>query len=125
MATYKGYSSVGKDFYETDLVDSALIRADLINHFNTRPGERLMNPDFGCLVWNYLFDPFTDEVKYAVVENLQEIVKQDPRVVLRSIDIVEYEHGLQVDLDLVYADTDQTEYMRVAFDQRTENAIQF
>jgi phage baseplate assembly protein W len=124
MATYKGYSSVGRDYLDTAISDTTLIRADLLNHFNTRLGERVMNPEFGCLVWNYLFDPFTADAKFAVIENLQEIVKQDPRVVLRSLDVVEYEHGLQVDLDLVYADSDQTEYMRVAFDQRTNSAEQ-
>lgn len=125
MATYKGFSSVGRDYVDTSLSDTALIRADLLNHFNTRVGERVMNPTFGCLIWNYLFDPFTDDVKFAVIENLQEIVKQDPRVVLRSLDVAEYEHGLQVNLDLVYVDSDQSENMRIAFDQRTESADQF
>ena len=124
MAIYKGYSSVNKDFSSTETTDTALVRADLLNHFNTRVGERLMQPDFGCLAWNFLFDPFTDESKYAVIENLQEIVKSDRRVVLRGIDVAEYEHGLMVELDLVYADGNQAENMRVAFDQRSETANQ-
>ena len=124
MAIYKGYSSVNKDFSSTETTDTALVRADLLNHFNTRVGERLMQPDFGCLAWNFLCDPFTDESKYAVIENLQEIVKADPRVVLRGIDVAEYEHGLMVELDLVYADGNQAENMRVAFDQRSETANQ-
>ena len=93
-----------------------------MNHFNTRMGERVMNPDFGCLVWQYLFDPFTDEAKFAIVENIQDIIKQDPRVVLDKIDVTEYEHGLQVILDLVYDGNDQVQQMQVAFDQRTETA---
>ena len=122
MAIYKGYTSVGRDYVDTAATDEVLIRMDLMNHFNTRMGERVMNPDFGCLVWQYLFDPFTDEAKFAIVENIQDIIKQDPRVVLDKIDVTEYEHGLQVILDLVYDGNDQVEQMQVVFDQRTETA---
>lgn len=122
MAIYKGYTSVGRDYVDTAATDEVLIRMDLMNHFNTRMGERVMNPDFGCLVWQYLFDPFTDEAKFAIVENIQDIIKQDPRVVLDKIDVTEYEHGLQVILDLVYDGNDQVQQMQVAFDQRTETA---
>ena len=122
MAIYKGYTSVGRDYVDTAATDEVLIRMDLMNHFNTRMGERVMNPDFGCLGWQYLFDPFTDEAKFAIVENIQDIIKQDPRVVLDKIDVTEYEHGLQVILDLVYDGNDQVQQMQVAFDQRTETA---
>ena len=122
MAIYKGYRSVGRDYVDTAATDEVLIRMDLMNHFNTRMGERVMNPDFGCLVWQYLFDPFTDEAKFAIIENIQDIIKQDPRVVLDKIDVTEYEHGLQVILDLVYDGNDQLEQMAVSFDQRTETA---
>lgn len=124
MAIYKGYTSVNRKFTGTEATDSELVRADLLNHFNTRVGERLMQPEFGCLIWNFLFDPFTDDAKFAVIENLQEIVNADPRVVLRNIDVTEYEHGLSVEMDLVYADTNQAETMLVNFDQRSESAYQ-
>lgn len=122
MATYYGYSSIGRDFVDTSCTDTVLIRQDLMNHFNTRMGERVMNPDFGCVIWNYIFDPFTDEVRYSVMENLQDIIKSDPRVVLRSIDIAEYEHGLQVELTLAYVDADVTEDMVVNFDGESGKA---
>lgn len=122
MATYKGYTSVGRDFVDTAATDAVLIRADLANHFNTKAGERVMNPDFGCLVWNYIFDPFTDDTRLAIMENLQEIVNSDPRVVLNNIDVQEYEHGLQVELDLIYAKTNQVDKMMVTFDSRTGRA---
>ena len=124
MAIYKGYSSVGRNFEGTEMTDSSLVRADLLNHLNTRPGERLMHPDFGCLVWQYLFDPFTDGAKFNIIENLQDIVKADPRVVLRDIEVAEFEHGLSVSLDLVYAETNEVETMRVNFDQRDSSAVQ-
>jgi phage baseplate assembly protein W len=122
MATYKGYTSVGRDYVTTSATDAVLIRADLTNHFNTRVGERVMNPDFGCIIWDYIFDPFTDDVRYAIIENVQEIISGDPRVVLNNLDIQEYEHGLQVELDLFYAKANQVDKMVVTFDSRTGTA---
>lgn len=122
MANYYGYTSIGRDFVDTAATDQVLIRADLINHFNTRLGERVMNPDFGCIIWDYIFDPFTDEVRYAVIENLQGIVESDPRIVLRSLDVAEYEHGLQVELAIAYADGDYSEDMVITFDSQSGKA---
>jgi phage baseplate assembly protein W len=122
MANYYGYTSIGRDFVDTAATDQVLIRADLINHFNTRLGERLMNPEFGCIIWDYIFDPFTDEVRYAVIENLQGIIESDPRIVLRSLDVAEYEHGLQVELAIAYADGDYSEDMVVTFDSQSGKA---
>lgn len=124
MAIYKGYTSVNRNFVGTEATDSELIRADLLNNFNTRQGERVMQPNFGCLIWNFLFDPFTDEARINVIENIKDIVNSDPRVVTKKVNVNEYEHGLQVELELVYADIDQTETMIVNFDQRTEEASQ-
>ena len=122
MVVYKGYSSVGKHFTSSETTDAALVRADLINHFNTRVGERIMQPDFGCLIWNHIFDPFTDQIKFQIVENIKQIIDADPRVIMRNVNLVEYEHGLSVELDLVFADGIESEIFTVAFDQRTETA---
>ena len=122
MATYKGYTSVERDYYDTAATDADLIRADLTNHFNTRVGERVMNPDFGCLIWDYIFDPFTDDARYAIIENVQDIINSDPRVILNNLDIQEYEHGLQLELDLFYAEANQVDNMIVTFDSRTGTA---
>jgi len=122
MATYYGYTSIGRDFVDTAATDGVLIRSDLINHLNTRQGERLMNPDFGCLVWDYIFDPFTDDVRFAVVENLQEIVAADPRIVLQSLEVTEWEHGLQVELNVMYVTNNQVEAMIVTFDGQSGKA---
>jgi phage baseplate assembly protein W len=81
-----------------------------------------MNPEFGCIIWDYIFDPFTDEVRYAVIENLQGIIESDPRIVLRSLDVAEYEHGLQVELAIAYADGDYSEDMVVTFDSQSGKA---
>ena len=52
-ATYKGFSTVA-GVKSNQLYDLDIIKQDLINHFYTRKGERVMNPDFGSIIWDLL-----------------------------------------------------------------------
>ena len=70
MAIYKGYSSVGRNFSGTEVVDTALVRADLLNHFNTRQGERVMQPNFGIALRQFLFEPFSDDLIIQVQDTI-------------------------------------------------------
>jgi len=77
-----------------------------------------MNPNFGCIIWNLLYEPLTDQVKDAIVENLKEIVALDPRISADSIIVSEYEHGIMVQLEIRYLQTNEVARMQVEFDQQ-------
>jgi len=49
---YKGFSSVNASNFGNKLFDFDLIKQDILNHFNTKKGERLMNPNFGSIIWD-------------------------------------------------------------------------
>jgi len=59
---YRGLSSVNPDNNSSTLYDLALIKQDLLNHFHIRQGEKLMNPEFGTIIWDAIFELFTDEL---------------------------------------------------------------
>ena len=52
--TYKGFSSQ-ETKSNFKLYDIDLVKQDIINHFYIRKGEKLMNPDFGTVIWDLLF----------------------------------------------------------------------
>lgn len=118
MALYRGYNTVDNQTTKTRLEDEELIKRDLINHFNIRKGEKLMRPDFGTIIWDALFEPMTDDLKDAIVENVVEIINYDPRIVAEKILVDEYEHGIIIEARIRYSNIDKTEELKLLFDQK-------
>lgn len=118
MATYYGFSTIGKQ-KKFAVNDFDVVKTDLYNYLNTRKGERVMNPDFGTIIWGLLFEPLTPEVKSAIMEDITTIVSYDPRISVNQITLSEYEHGIQILLELTYVATNQTETLQLNFDKNS------
>jgi phage baseplate assembly protein W len=116
---YIGYSSVNLELTNTKLYDFDLIKQDIINQFNTRLGERVMNPTFGTIIWDIIFEPFTDDVKQAISNDVSRVCNFDPRVVPTEIKIDEEEFGMLLEVTMQYVGTDQTQNMKFAFDKKS------
>jgi len=120
MATYRGFSTVNdlsqKKFI---LTDYELVKQDLLNSFNTRKGSRVMQPQEGCIVWELMYEPLTEEIKQAMLENLIFIISQDPRLQLVDITLIDQAdtNSITVELAVNTVAGDQTEVMRILFDE--------
>lgn len=114
---YKGFSTLDTSSTGTRLYDFELIKQDLLNHFKTKKGERVMNPTFGSIIWDLLMEPMTDQVKEALTQDINRICNSDPRIVPTNIQFIEYNNGYLLELTLLIVGTDQSENMRIAFDQ--------
>jgi phage baseplate assembly protein W len=119
MAIYRGFSTIGqsKKFRATD---AALIKQDLVNHFNIRKGEKLMNPAFGTIIWSMLFEPLTNDTKEAIVTDITQIINYDPRVNVNNVQVNEMEHGLQVIVDLTYINNNQSDALLLNFNNQSQ-----
>ena len=116
MTTYNGFSTYNRA-RKFKLNDFELIRQDLFNHFSIRKGEKLMNPKFGSIVWDLIFEPLTEQVREIISADIKVIVDYDPRVVADKVTVTEYEHGFQIELDLRYVLTNQAQAMVLQFDK--------
>jgi phage baseplate assembly protein W len=114
---YRGFSTVNGSSDNFALYDFELIKQDLLNHFYIRQGERLMNPSFGTIIWDLLFEPLTDEVKNAILQNVNEIVNFDPRVQASNVIVTGYETGIQIQVTLTYLTYNLSENLQLKFDQ--------
>ena len=101
--TYKGFSTYKKQFSNSfTLSGFELAKQDLVNHFNIRKGEKLMNPEFGSIVWDALYEPLTDEIVSAIEEDITSIIGYDPRLEAESVLLEQYENGLLLEVQVKY-----------------------
>ena len=114
---FKGFSTVGRDFEDIALYDYELVRADLLNHFNIRKGEKLENPEVGTIIWDSIFEPNTQATSDTIIADVRSIIEQDPRVELESVDVDYFEHGLQVSMSVLYRQLNVQEQLSLNFDE--------
>jgi phage baseplate assembly protein W len=119
MTTYKGFSTYNR-YKKFRVTDEELIKQNLFNHFNTRQGEKLMQPNFGSLVWNMMFEPLTEETKGIIVEDIKRIVGYDPRIRTNNIVITQFDHGIQVELEIEFVLTNRLDTLRLSFDNNSQ-----
>jgi phage baseplate assembly protein W len=114
---YRGFSS--KEFKKNfKLYDFELCKQDLVNHFNIRRGEKLENPDFGTIVWDILFEPFTQAVREQIAKDVEKIINFDKRIRVDNILIDATEYGLKIEAELTYLPLDLKDTLRLDFDRR-------
>lgn len=116
---FYGYSTVETNSKLQQFSDIELIKRDLLNHFYTRKGERVMMPTYGCGIWDLLFDQFDDITKDAIIDECTRVVNSDTRVQLLNMIVNEIEQGFIVQMDLLYVPFNVTETFNLQFDNRT------
>jgi len=119
--TYRGFSTINSNAEHFSLYDFELIKQDIFNHFHVRQGERLMQPRFGTIIWDLLFEPLTEEVKSIIEADVTAIINYDPRVAITDTSITTYESGIEISFTLSYTPYRITEQIKLRFDQ--ENGI--
>jgi phage baseplate assembly protein W len=98
--------------------DIDLIKRDLLNHFYTRKGERRMLPTFGTIIWDMLFEPFTDNVRSQIITDVKRVVQSDSRVSLQDVNVTTSAHGITIAIELKYIPYDSVGTFSMDFDRR-------
>jgi phage baseplate assembly protein W len=76
-----------------------------------------MQPTFGTIIWDMLFEPMTAETKAIIVEDVNRIINYDPRVQISDTNISTYETGIQLVFTLSYSIYNLTETIQLRFDE--------
>jgi phage baseplate assembly protein W len=114
---YRGFSTVSGATNNFALYDFELIKQDLINNFHVKQGERLMNPTYGTVIWDLLFEPLTDEVKNLILSDVNNIFNNEPRIRASNIVVTPYDTGLQIQATLTYLLYNIQDQLKIQFDQ--------
>ena len=116
--TFKGFSSRA-EHQNFKVYDFECAKQDLINRLSVRKGERVENPEFGTIIYDVLFEPFTETLKEAIVEDVTANLNADPRISTESIDVLEADHGITIQATVKYVPLDITEKLQFKFDENS------
>jgi phage baseplate assembly protein W len=118
MSTYRGFSTlVNKKKYS--LTDYALAKQDLINYFYIRKGQKLMQPKFGTIIWDQIFEPLNETTREIITADIKRIVNYDPRLSVNQVTVTEVTNGIQIQLSLSYIPTNQVDTLKLQFDKNS------
>jgi|GEM_PF-3916184 len=67
--------------------DDRLIKNDILQTLMTVPGERVMRPEFGVNLRNFVFEPMTEQDLSSLREEIRDKVANDPRIIVRSVNL--------------------------------------
>lgn len=112
---FTGFSTVERLQAPYSLTNIDLVKRDLLNHFATPLGSRVMLPEFGTRIHDYLFDPFDDYTRNSIMEDVVRVIQTEPRVELVSLDVFKDEHSLNILITLLFKPEAVTQDLYVTF----------
>ena len=94
----------GRAVFTSNYLTRDAIRNNLINFFSTRKSERVMNPLFGSVIQQTMFENLTSNIN----ETLKTIIEDEINryfnfITLQSVDIKPNEDFNQLNIDITYS----------------------
>lgn len=120
--TFKGFASPVVGLTKV-LYDEELVKRDLLNHFNTRKGERAFDAEYGFIGWDLVFELDQPSVKQALDDDARRIVSEDPRVELQYLEVQNTEYGYIINISLYYVQLESEEDLKIVFDRRSNEKM--
>ena len=118
QVTFKGFSSRAER-QNFKVYDFECAKQDLINRLSVRKGERVENPEFGTIIYDALFEPFTEDLRDAILENVTENLNADPRIATEDIVVTEADKGIAIQATIRFVPLDITEKLQFSFDENS------
>ena len=116
--TFKGFSSRAER-QNFKVYDFECVKQDLINRLSVRKGERVENPEFGTIIYDCLFEPFTEDLKDAITDDITDNLNADPRIATEEILVQQQDHGISIQATIKYIPLDITEKLQFKFDENS------
>jgi phage baseplate assembly protein W len=110
-----GFNTQGQ-FKKFTLTDFELIKRDLLNAFNIRQGSLPGRPGVGTVLWDYLFENQVEQLQTAIVNEIQRVAGQDPRIYISDIQVYPQENGILIEVQLTIVPSTDAERLALFFD---------
>lgn len=104
------------------LVDSDLVIRDLLNAFNISKGQKVGQPQYGTTLWEFIFEPQTADVQFAIQNEVRRVASNDPRLVLNTVKVFPQENGMLIEVEISVSPFNQAQLINIFFDSRVNRA---
>jgi phage baseplate assembly protein W len=109
----------GKKF---KLNDQQLVIRDFVNSLNIRQGEKVGQPSYGTTLWNFVFEPNTPDVQFALENEIRRVASSDPRILLNYVKAYPQENGILMEVQMGIQPYQEALLLSVFFDSTTNKA---
>lgn len=121
MATFIGFNTINQKKKFT-LTDFELVKRDFLNALNIQKGEKPGKPEYGTILWSFLFENQGPQFVDNVEKELQRVAGQDPRLFIQDIRMFPQDNGIRVELDVQTKQSNVISLLNVFFDNQTNRA---
>ena len=127
MSNIIGYTTIDQPYTSSNLSDIDLAKRDLLNHFHIRKGEKWTDPEFGCDLPLYIFQPLDDITMDAIREEVYNVVNYDPRFTVNDTNIIVNQdaHYVTINVKLTYVPTTTAIDLQIKFDNEFQQNAEF
>ena len=121
MATFIGFNTINQNKKFT-LTDFELIKRDLANAFNIQQGTLPGKPEYGTVIWSYVFENQTQETIQGILREVQRVAGGDPRIYINDANVYPQDNGMLIELFVRVVPSQTAERLAIFFDQETRRA---
>lgn len=84
--------------------DVDALKNSLLNLFSTSPGDKILSPEFGLDLRQYIFEPITRERAFDMQRTIYSgITRFEPRVVVKQVVVVPDFDNMEYNISIYYA----------------------
>lgn len=117
MPTFIGFNTINQ-YKKFTLVDFELIKRDLSNAFNIRQGQLPGRPGVGTIIWDFVFENQDQVTQQKILEEVQRVVAQDPRISLTSANVYPQLNGILIELEVQVVPSTDAQRLSVFFNEQ-------
>ena len=78
---------MSSEYVSKTLYDRAAIRNSISNILSWKPYERILNPSFGNVLWNSLFDNINMATKKSITSAVRDMLSAEPRIEVGNVNV--------------------------------------
>lgn len=114
-----------RQFKKFTLTGADLVKRDLLNAFNIRQGQLPGRPDYGTVLWDFLFENQVEELQTAIENEVQRVAGGDPRIYISDVQVFPQDNGILLQLELTILPSTDAAQLAIFFDltQRTATYV--